>query len=133
MAKKKDTEEKKTKAASTKTTITRKKTEKVASNKAENKESKVKASPKTETVKAATKTETVKASPIKKTIKTEKPKTVKEIVSIDKVEPKQDIKVETPAQKPVDVKDEIKVPTHIGGVKLSDRLINLLKRQAEKK
>ena len=75
----------------------------------------------------------VKVAPIKKTIKTEKPKTVKEIVSIDKVEPKQDIKVETPAQKPVDVKDEIKVPTHIGGVKLSDRLINLLKHQAEKK
>ena len=125
MAKKKDNiEDKKTKAASTKTITTRKKAEKTISAKVENKESKVKAAPKTETV---------KASPIKKTIKTEKPKTVKEIVSTEKVEPKQDIKVETPAQKPVEVKDEIKVPTHIGGVKLSDRLINLLKRQAEKK
>ena len=56
-----------------------------------------------------------------------------DIVTKEKLETKQDIKVETPVQKPVEVKEEIKVPTHIGGVKLSDRLINLLKRQAEKK
>lgn len=61
-------------------------------------------------------TEKVKASPIKKTINTEKPKTVKEIVSTKTVE-----------EQPVNV------PTHIGGVKLSDRLINLLKRQASNK
>ena len=111
MAKKKDNiEEKKTKDANVK----RKKDEKVAAV-VDNNEPKV------------------KVAPIKKTIKTEKPKTVKEIVSTEKVESKQDIKVETPVQKPVEVKEEIKVPTHIGGVKLSDRLINLLKRQAEKK
>ena len=111
MTKKKDNiEEKKTKAANVK----RKKDEKVVAV-IDNNEPKV------------------KVAPIKKTINTEKPKTVKEIVSTENVESKQDIKVETPAQKPVEVKEEIKVPTHIGGVKLSDRLINLLKRQAEKK
>lgn len=124
MAKKKDTEDKKAKTASTKTTTTRKKTEKVASVKTENKEAKVKAAPKTETV---------KASPIKKTIKTEKPKTVKEIVSAEKVEQKQDIKADVPLQEPAAPRKEINIPTHIGGVRLSDRLINLLRRQAKKR
>ena len=112
MVKKKDNiEDKKTKTANVK----KKKDEKVVAVVIDNNEPKV------------------KVAPIKKTIKTEKPKTVKEIVSTEKVDTKQDIKVETPAQKPIEIKDEIKVPTHIGGVKLSDRLINLLKRQAEKK
>ena len=74
MAKKKDNiEEKKTKAANTK----RKKDEKVVPV-VDNNEPKV------------------KVAPIKKTIKTEKPKTVKEIVSVDKVEQKQDIKADIP-------------------------------------
>ena len=111
MAKKDNIEEKKTKTANVK----RKKDEKVSPVVIDNNEPKV------------------KVAPIKKTIKTEKPKTVKEIVSTEKVESKQEIKVETPTQKPVEVNEEIKVPTHIGGVKLTDRLINLLKRQAEKK
>ena len=75
----------------------------------------------------------VKVAPIKKTIKTEKPKTVKEIVSAEKVEQKQDIKADVQAQEPVASRKEINIPTHIGGVRLSDRLINLLRRQAEKR
>ena len=111
MAKKKDNiEEKKTKAANTK----RKKDEKVVAV-IDNNEPKV------------------KVAPIKKTIKTEKPKTVKEIVSAEKVEQKQDIKIDIPVQEPVESKKEINIPTHIGGVRLSDRLINLLRRQAEKR
>ena len=111
MVKKKDNiEEKKTKAANTK----RKKDEKVAAV-VDNNEPKV------------------KVAPIKKTIKTEKPKTVKEIVSAEKVEQKQDIKADVQAQEPVASRKEINIPTHIGGVRLSDRLINLLRRQAEKR
>ena len=111
MTKKKDNiEEKKTKAANTK----RKKDEKVVSV-VDNNEPKV------------------KVAPIKKTIKTEKPKTVKEIVSAEKVEQKQDIKVDVPVQEPAVSRKEINIPTHIGGVRLSDRLINLLRRQAEKR
>ena len=75
----------------------------------------------------------VKVAPIKKTIKTEKLKTVKEIVSAEKVEQKQDIKADVQVQEPVEQKKEINIPTHIGGVRLSDRLINLLRRQAEKR
>ena len=75
----------------------------------------------------------VKVAPIKKTINTEKPKTVKDIVSAEKVEQKQDIKADVPVQEPVEPKKEINIPTHIGGVRLSDRLINLLRRQAEKR
>ena len=109
MAKKKDNiEEKKTKV------VKRKKDEKVAPV-VDNNEPKV------------------KVAPIKKTIKTEKPKTVKEIVSAEKVESKQDIKADVPVQEPVELKKEINIPTHIGGVRLSDRLINLLRRQAEKR
>ena len=109
MAKKKDNiEEKKTKATK------KKKDEKVASV-VDNNEPKV------------------KVAPIKKTINTEKPKTVKEIVSIEKVEQKQDIKADIPVQEPAVPKKEINIPTHIGGVRLSDRLINLLRRQAEKR
>ena len=75
--------------------------------------------------------EKVKASPIKKTINTEKPKTVKEIVSTrvkEKkiVEKQASVNVDTNKEQPV-------VPTHIGGVKLSDRLVNLLRRQASNK
>ena len=111
MVKKKDNiEEKKTKAANTK----RKKDEKVAAV-VDNNEPKV------------------KVAPIKKTIKTEKPKTVKEIVSAEKVEQKQDIKPDVPVQEPAAPRKEINIPTHIGGVRLSDRLINLLRRQAEKR
>ena len=111
MVKKKDNiEEKKTKAANTK----RKKDEKVAAV-VDNNEPKV------------------KVAPIKKTIKTEKPKTVKEIVSAEKVEQKQDIKADVPVQEPAAPRKEINIPTHIGGVRLSDRLINLLRRQAEKR
>ena len=111
MVKKKDNiEEKKTKAANVK----RKKDEKVAAV-VDNNEPKV------------------KVAPIKKTIKTEKPKTVKEIVSTEKVEQKQDIKADVPVQEQVAPKKEINIPTHIGGVRLSDRLINLLRRQAEKR
>ena len=111
MAKKKDNiEEKKTKISNVK----RKKDEKVAPV-VDNNEPKV------------------KVAPIKKTIKTEKPKTVKEIVSAEKVEQKQDIKADVTAQEPVAPKKEINIPTHIGGVRLSDRLINLLRRQAEKR
>ena len=111
MVKKKDNiEEKKTKTANVK----RKKDEKVAAV-IDNNEPKV------------------KVAPIKKTIKTEKPKTVKEIVSAEKVEQKQDIKADVTAQEPVAPKKEINIPTHIGGVRLSDRLINLLRRQAEKR
>ena len=112
MAKKKDNiEEKKTKVTNTK----RKKDEKVAPVVVDNNEPKV------------------KVAPIKKTIKTEKPKTVKEIVSAEKVEQNQDIKADVQAQEPVAPKKEINIPTHIGGVRLSDRLINLLRRQAEKR
>ena len=111
MVKKKDNiEDKKTKATNTK----RKKDEKVAAV-VDNNEPKV------------------KVAPIKKTIKTEKPKTVKEIVSAEKVEQKQDIKADVQVQEPVEPKKEINIPTHIGGVRLSDRLINLLRRQAEKR
>ena len=111
MVKKKDNiEEKKTKATNTK----RKKDEKVTPVVGNNE-------PK------------VKVAPIKKTIKTEKPKTVKEIVSAEKVEPNQDIKADIPVQESVEPKKEINIPTHIGGVRLSDRLINLLRRQAEKR
>ena len=111
MAKKKDNiEDKKTKAAN----IKRKKDEKVVAV-VDNNEPKV------------------KVAPIKKTIKTEKPKTVKEIVSAEKVEQKQDIKPDILVQEPVAPKKEINIPTHIGGVRLSDRLINLLRRQAEKR
>ena len=111
MVKKKDNiEEKKTKAANVK----RKKDEKVVSV-VDNNEPKV------------------KVAPIKKTINTEKPKTVKEIVSAEKVEQKQDIKPDIPVQEPATPKKEINIPTHIGGVRLSDRLINLLRRQAEKR
>lgn len=111
MAKKKDNiEEKNTKTANVK----RKKDEKVVAV-VDNNEPKV------------------KVAPIKKTIKTEKPKTVKEIVSVEKVEPKQDIKADVPVQEPAAPKKEINIPTHIGGVRLSDRLINLLRRQAEKR
>ena len=111
MVKKKDNiEEKKTKAANVK----RKKDKKVVSV-VDNNEPKV------------------KVAPIKKTINTEKPKTVKEIVSAEKVEQKQDIKPDIPVQEPVKPRKEINIPTHIGGVRLSDRLINLLRRQAEKR
>ena len=111
MAKKKDNiEDKKTKTVNTK----RKKDEKVAAV-VDNNEPKV------------------KVAPIKKTIKTEKPKTVKEIVSAEKVEQKQDIKADVTVQEPIEPKKEINIPTHIGGVRLSDRLINLLRRQAEKR
>ena len=111
MAKKKDNiEENKTKTANTK----RKKDEKVVAA-VDNNEPKV------------------KVAPIKKTINTEKPKTVKEIVSAEKVEQKQDIKPDVPVQEPVEQKKDINIPTHIGGVRLSDRLINLLRRQAEKR
>ena len=111
MAKKKDNiEEKKTKTANVK----RKKDEKVVPV-IDNNEPKV------------------KVAPIKKTIKTEKPKTVKEIVSAEKVEQKQDIKADVPVQEPAAPRKEINIPTHIGGVRLSDRLINLLRRQAEKR
>ena len=75
----------------------------------------------------------VKVAPIKKTINTEKPKTVKEIVSAEKVEQKQDIKADVQVQEPAAPRKEINIPTHIGGVRLSDRLINLLRRQAEKR
>ena len=109
MVKKKDNiEEKKTKAANVK----RKKDEKVVAV-VDNNEPKV------------------KVAPIKKTIKTEKPKTVKDIVSSEKVE--QDIKADIQAQEPAKQKEEINIPTHIGGVRLSDRLIRLLRRQAEKR
>ena len=112
MAKKKDNiEEKKTKAANVK----RKKDEKVVPVVVDNNEPKV------------------KVAPIKKTINTEKPKTVKEIVSAEKVEQKQDIKADVQVQEPATQKKEINIPTHIGGVRLSDRLINLLRRQAEKR
>ena len=111
MVKKKDNiEEKKTKAANVK----RKKYDKVVAV-VDNNEPKV------------------KVAPIKKTINTEKPKTVKEIVSAEKVEQKQDIKPDIPVQEPATPKKEISIPTHIGGVRLSDRLINLLRRQAEKR
>ena len=111
MVKKKDNiEEKKTKTAN----IKRKKDEKVVAV-VDNNEPKV------------------KVAPIKKTIKTEKPKTVKDIVSVDKVEQKQDIKADVTVQEPAAPKKEINIPTYIGGVRLSDRLINLLKRQAEKR
>ena len=111
MVKKKDNiEEKKTKAANVK----RKKDEKVVAV-VDNNEPKV------------------KVAPIKKTIKTEKPKTVKEIVSAEKVEQKQDIKADVTVQELIEPKKEINIPTHIGGVRLSDRLINLLRRQAEKR
>ena len=112
MVKKKDNiEEKKSKTTNTK----RKKDEKVTPVVVDNNEPKV------------------KVAPIKKTIKTEKPKTVKEIVSAEKVEQKQDIKPDILVQEPVTPKKEINIPTHIGGVRLSDRLINLLRRQAEKR
>ena len=112
MAKKKDNiKEKKTKAANAKI----KKDEKVAPVVVDNNEPKV------------------KVAPIKKTIKTKKPKTVKEIVSAEKVEQKQDIKADITVQEPIAPKKEINIPTHIGGVRLSDRLINLLRRQAEKR
>ena len=112
MVKKKDNiEDKKTKTANVK----KKKDEKVVAVVIDNNEPKV------------------KVAPIKKTIKTEKPKTVKEIVSAEKVEQKQDIKADIPVQEPVETKKEINIPTHIGGVRLSDRLINLLRRQAEKR
>ena len=112
MTKKKDNiEEKKTKTANVK----RKKDEKVSPVVVDNNKPKV------------------KVAPIKKTIKTEKPKTVKEIVSAEKVEQKQDIKADVTVQEPVASKKEINIPTHIGGVRLSDRLINLLRRQAEKR
>ena len=112
MAKKKDNiEEKKTNTANTK----RKKDEKVVPVVVDNNEPRV------------------KVAPIKKTIKTEKPKTVKEIVSAEKVDQKQDIKADISTQEPVVPKKEINIPTHIGGVRLSDRLINLLRRQAEKR
>ena len=112
MAKKKDNiEEKKTKTANVK----RKKDEKVAPVVVDNNEPKV------------------KVAPIKKTIKTEKPKTVKDIVSAEKVEQNQDIKADVIVQEPIAPKKEINIPTHIGGVRLSDRLINLLRRQAEKR
>ena len=111
MVKKKDNiEEKKTKATNTK----RKKDKKVVAA-VDNNELKV------------------KVAPIKNTIKTEKPKTVKEIVSAEKVEQKQDIKPDIPVQGPATPTKEINIPTHIGGVRLSDRLINLLRRQAEKR
>lgn len=75
MVKKKyNIEEKKTKTANVK----RKKDEKVAPVVVDNNEPKV------------------KVAPIKKTIKTEKPKTVKDIVSAEKVEQKQDIKADIP-------------------------------------
>ena len=111
MVKKKDNiEEKKTKAANVK----RKKDEKVVAV-VDNNEPKV------------------NVAPIKKTINTEKPKTVKEIVSAEKVEQKQDTKADIPVQEPAAPRKEINIPTHIGGVRLSDRLINLLRRQAEKR
>ena len=111
MVKKKDNiEEKKTKAANVK----RKKDEKVVAV-FDNNEPKV------------------KVAPIKKTINTEKPKTVKEIVSAEKDEQNQDIKADIPVQEPAAPRKEINIPTHIGGVRLSDRLINLLRRQAEKR
>ena len=111
MVKKKDNiEEKKTKATNTK----RKKNENVVAV-VDNNEPKV------------------KVAPIKKTIKTEKPKTVKEIVSAEKVEQEQDIKADVQVQEPAAPRKEINIPTHIGGVRLSDRLINLLRRQAEKR
>lgn len=112
MVKNKDNiEEKKTKTANTK----RKKDEKVVAVVVDNNEPKV------------------KVAPIKKTIKTDKPKTVKEIVSAEKVEQKQDIKADAQVQEQVAPRKEINIPTHIGGVRLSDRLINLLRRQAEKR
>lgn len=111
MTKKKDNiEEKKTKAANVK----RKKDDKVVAV-VDNNEPKV------------------KVAPIKKTIKTEKQKTVKDIVSAEKVEQTQYIKADIQAQEPATLRKEINIPTHIGGVRLSDRLINLLRRQAEKR
>ena len=77
------------------------------------------------TVSTEKSTEKVKASPIKKTINTEKPKTVKEIVNTTTV-------VEEKKEQP-NTEQQVVVPTHIGGVKLSDRLINLLRRQASNK
>ena len=101
--------------------------------------------------------EKVKASPIKKTINTERPKTFKEIVSVvdfednvsesavveDPVSTSTAGEVTASVSTSVETKKEQEtinqestvqdVPTHIGGVKLSDRLINLLRRQANNK
>lgn len=91
--------------------------------------------------------EKVKASPIKKTINTERPKTFKEIVSVvdfeDPVSTSSAGEVTASVSTSVETKKEQEtinqestvqdVPTHIGGVKLSDRLINLLRRQANNK